>query len=101
MANGDSNVDDDDVMIDTSTGYMLTTVDNPFDPFTQFKEWFSYDTAMGYHTASFLARVAQTSEELSEVDQHQAIQQAIDEIVQENVLGLYRKVLPNRQANQG
>jgi hypothetical protein len=92
MTNGSSEDEENNTTVDTSTGYMLTTVDNPFDPFTQFKEWFAYDTGMGYHTASFLARVAQTSDELSEADQHLAIQQAIDEIVRENVLGLYRKV---------
>lgn len=72
--------------------YMLTTVDNPFSPFTQFDEWFAYDTQRGYHTASFLARIANFSDDLSEADQHVVIQNAIDEIVRFNVLGLYRKV---------
>jgi hypothetical protein len=71
---------------------MLTTVDNPFDPFSQFNEWLAYDTTMGYGTASFLARVAQTSDDLSDADQSLAIQQAIDEIVTENVLGMWKKV---------
>ena len=72
--------------------YMLTTVDNPFDPFTQWDEWFMWDQTAGYHTPGLLARVARTSDELSEADQHLAIQQAIDEVVQENVLGVFRKV---------
>jgi hypothetical protein len=75
--------------------FMLTTVDNPFDPFTQWDEWFAWDQNAGYHTPGFLARVARPSTELSEADQHLAVQQAIDEIVKENVLGLYRKVLRN------
>lgn len=74
------------------TEYMLTTVDNPFNPFTHFKEWFAYDRFLGYNTTSFLARVVKTSDELSEKDQILAIQRGIDEIVEENVLGLYRKV---------
>lgn len=72
--------------------YMLTTVDNPFDPFTQFDEWLAYDTKMGYHSASFLDRIARVSNELSLPDQEQAIQDAIDEIVNENVLGVWKKV---------
>lgn len=71
---------------------MLTTVDNPYDPFTQFDEWLSYDTHAGYHTPSFMARVVVSSDELSEPDQSLAIELAIDEIVKENVLGIYRKV---------
>lgn len=72
--------------------HMLTTVDNPFDPFTQFDDWFAFDTAAGYNTSAFLARVVKTSDELSEADQSQAIEDAIEEIVRENVSGVYRKV---------
>jgi len=72
--------------------HMLTTIDNPFNPHTHFDEWYAVDTALGYHTTSFLARVVKTSDQLSEADQHSAIESAIDEIVQENVLGLYTKV---------
>lgn len=75
--------------------YMLTTVDNPFDPFEQFDEWYAYDTQQGYHTAAFLARITMLSDDLSDADQHVAIQVAIDEIVEVNVLGLYRKVSRN------
>jgi hypothetical protein len=74
------------------TEYMLTTVDNPFDPFTRFDEWFNYDVQMGYNTASFLDRVAKVSNDMSEPDQSIAIQNAIDEIVEENVSGMWRKV---------
>lgn len=72
--------------------FMLTTVDNPYDPFTSWGEWYAFDEAAGYHSTSFLARVTITSDELSELDQAQAVQHAIDEIVKENVLGIYRKV---------
>jgi hypothetical protein len=72
--------------------HMLTTVDNPFDPFTQFDEWLVYDSQSGYETPSFLARIVRTSNELSSADEDLAVEQAIDEIVRENVLGIYRKV---------
>ena len=68
--------------------HMLTTVDNPFNPFTQFDEWYGYDFRQGYNTPSFLARIVRTADGLSEADQDAAI----DEIVTENVLGLYKKV---------
>lgn len=72
--------------------YMLTTVDNPFDPFTQFDEWLNYDHLLGYNSPQLLARIAKLSDELSESDEALAIQQAIDEIVNENVSGMFRKV---------
>jgi hypothetical protein len=72
--------------------YMLTTIDNPFDPFTQFDEWLAYDERSGYHTCGMLDRIAKTSNDLSEPDYEQAIADAIDEIVRENVLGAWIKV---------
>jgi hypothetical protein len=72
--------------------HMLTTVDNPFDPFTQFDEWNRFDEDRGYYTTALLARIVLTSDELSQADQDVAIELGIEEIVQENVLGLYKKV---------
>lgn len=71
---------------------MLTTVDNPFNPFTQFDEWYAFDESMGYHTCSYLARITKSSYELSEADDILAQELAIDEIIKLNVLGIYKKV---------
>jgi len=74
------------------TQHMLTTVDNPYDPVTQFDKWDAWDQANGYHSMSFLARVVITSDELSEADQELALEQGIEEIVRENVTGMYKMV---------
>lgn len=71
---------------------MLTTVDNPFDPFTEWDEWYAFDSRHGYHTPGYLARIVITSEDLSDLDQEQAIERAIDEIIEEHAGGLYKKV---------
>jgi hypothetical protein len=71
---------------------MLTTIDNPFDPFTQFNDWYYWDVRSNYNTSAFLARIANVSDELSETDLNLALEQAIDEIVRENVSGVYKKV---------
>jgi len=70
---------------------MLTTIDNPYSPFTQYADWLAYDEAAHHYTNGALARVVVTSEELSEADQLLATEEAIDLIVRENPLGLYRK----------
>ncbi len=72
--------------------FMLTTLDNPFNPFTHYDEWYNYDETKGYHTCAYLARIAKTSDELSETDEALAIDQAMDEIVGLNILGNYIKV---------
>ena len=79
-------------MSDVIEVYMLTTTDNPYDPFTNYKEWFAWDRRAGYNTPGMLARIAKSSNELSEADQALAIENAIDEIVEENVLGVFKKV---------
>lgn len=71
---------------------MLTTYDNPHDPFDDYDSWYQWDERADYHTPSFLARIAIVSEETSEPDQVLAINQAIDEIVKEDTLAMYRKV---------
>lgn len=37
---------------------MLTTVDNPFNPFDNFEEWFKIDMQFGYNTCALVARIA-------------------------------------------
>lgn len=71
----------------------LTTADNPYDPLDQFVDWWNYDTTMGYHTAAYVARVARTSEELSDSDNQIELLKAIDEIIELNPLIPYVKII--------
>ena len=45
---------------------MLTTFDNPYDPFTQFQQWFLFDAEKGYNSCGIIAPIARTSDELSD-----------------------------------
>lgn len=72
--------------------YMLTTSDNPFNPFTEWDQWFAFDARAGYHTPAYLARVVRSSSELSESDQTIALNEGIDEILEFNLTGNYVKV---------
>ena len=75
---------------------MLTTIDNPFSPFTQWDEWKRYDEDKKYYTCSYLARIAKTSDDLSEADYNKAIDDAIEEIVSLNINGMYTKVYEDK-----
>lgn len=76
----------------TSQQYMVTTIDNPYSPFTQWDEWLALDEAMGYYTPGLLARYTTSSDTLSDVDQSDAINAGIDELIEDNPFGMYRKV---------
>jgi hypothetical protein len=71
---------------------MLTTIDNPHSPFDDFEAWYAFDVESGYHTCAFLARIVNYSDQLSEADQEYAVKIAIDEIIYENVTGVYKRV---------
>lgn len=49
-------------MSETVKEVMLSTSDNPFNPFNQFKEWYAFDLSHGYNTLGYLAAVAETDE---------------------------------------
>ena len=46
--------------------YMLTTIDNPFNPFTNFDDWYAFDTSKGYNTCAYLDRICNSSENFTE-----------------------------------
>lgn len=68
---------------------MLTTVDNPFSPFTQWNDWLRYDRDQGYYTNEYLARIAETDDLLSNEQNEEAIRVAMEEIVNENPTKLW------------
>ena len=72
--------------------FALTTVDNPYDPFDQFDSWLTFDLDQGYNTCAFLARVARTSNSLSDSENEREINRAIDEILKYDFLNLYKRV---------
>lgn len=71
---------------------MITTFDNPFDPFTQFDNWFAYDIEKGYNTCAYLARIAKTSDLLTSKENNDEVERAIDEIITFDPFNMYKKV---------
>ena len=71
---------------------MLTTTDNPYNPFTQFDLWFQFDISKGYNTCALIDRVANTSDELTDKENDKEIENAMKEIAKENILGIYELI---------
>ena len=74
------------------TKTMLTTKDNPFDPFDQFDSWYRFDMDKGYCSCSYLARIARTSDQFTDQENNQEIERAIDEIIKYDFKNIYKKV---------
>lgn len=71
---------------------MLTTVDNPFNPFEQFTSWWLFDIEKGYNSCSRLMRIANLSDDMSSKEEEEEIERAIDEIVKYDFLDVYKKI---------
>lgn len=82
------------------TNCMLTTIDNPFDPFEQFDSWFLYDVEKGYNSCSYLARIAQITDDMTQQEEIVENERAIDEIIMMNPLGIYKKVIKKAPEEQ-
>lgn len=70
----------------------LTTRDNPYDPFEQFVPWFMYDVEKGYNSCDYLARIANTSDLLSDEENDIEVERAIDEIIRIDPMNIYQKI---------
>jgi hypothetical protein len=71
---------------------MLTTIDNPYNPFEDFKNWFLFDVEHGYNSCSYLARITRTSDQFTEKENNEELEHAIDEIIAHDFMNIYIKV---------
>ena len=71
----------------------LTTVDNPYDPIDDFDKWFMFDNDKGYGSCAYLARIAKTSDALTPLENEQALETAIDDIIRLDCTNVYKKVV--------
>lgn len=71
---------------------MLTTVDNPYDPIDDFINWYMFDVEKGYNSCSYLARIAKTSEQFTDLENEEEIERAIDEIIKYDFMNMYVKI---------
>lgn len=72
----------------------ITTADNPYDYFTQFDEWLAYDRVNGYFTLEYLARIVKDAPDLSDEQENEEIELAIDKIIEWNG-EMYKKIYSN------
>lgn len=72
--------------------FMLTTIDNPFNPFEDYKSWLSFDKEKGYDSAERVMRIADIQEGMTDVEENKEIERAIDEIIKYDILNIYQKV---------
>lgn len=80
---------------------MLTTFDNPFNPFDDFTLWLLYDKEKGYNTCERLARIAHLSDDMSQDEIDEETERAMDEIIFYDFLNVYKKVWQEQEPATG
>ena len=78
---------------------MLSTIDNPYNPFDDYVSWLLYDNEHGYNSHCYMMRIAQLTDDMSSAEENEEIERAIDEILEYNPLGIYIKVRKNTKIN--
>lgn len=80
------------VKISDEDKLMLTTIDNPYNPHTDYTLWRQWDETNEYNTESYLARIANELIDL-DVDDDLAIasatNEAINSIIENDPIGVY------------
>ena len=72
--------------------FVINPWDNPWNPFEDFVPWFLFDVERGYNSCGYLARIARTSNQLSDFENNAEIERAIDRIIALDFMHIYRKV---------
>ena len=71
---------------------MLTTIDNPFNPFEDYSSWLMFDKEKGYDSAERLMRIANIFDDMTQKEVNEEIERAIDEIIKYDFMNIYVKV---------
>ena len=71
---------------------MISTFDNPYDPFEDFASWYIYDSSKGYNTCGLLALMCGTSNSFTEEVNDALTEEAIDSIIKNDFLHIYKKI---------
>lgn len=70
--------------------FALTTSDNPFDVFTNFRSWWNFDHQKNYKTSEILAATSQVTDALGEAYEKKLLVDKMQDIVRVNASGMHK-----------
>ena len=79
------------------TEIMLTTFDNPFNPFDNFDSWLLFDKEKGYDSCERLARLLQITDDMSQVEIERERIRAIDRLIELDFTNTFTRVTRSAQ----
>ena len=70
-----------DEEVKDTTEFLITTIDNPFNPFTQSDEWYNFDKTYGHNTYQLIARFGNFTPDMTEEEEKEEYLFAINKIL--------------------
>ena len=70
----------------------ITTLDNPFDYFEEFTSWNSFDVEKGYNTCSYVARLVELTDDMTQKEENEEVERIIDSIILNDPRPIYKKI---------
>lgn len=70
----------------------ITTIDNPFNPFEDFTSWLMFDIEKGYYSCNKVARLVNLKSDMTEKEEYEEIERAINRLIEIDPLDIYIKV---------
>ena len=71
---------------------MLTTFDNPYDPFEEFTLWLMFDKEKGYDTCERMMRFANITEDMTQKEIDEEVERAMDKLIELDFTNTFKKV---------
>lgn len=68
----------------------ITTIDNPFNPFEDFASWYDFDMEKGYCSCQRVARLANVTDDMSEVEMEVETERATRRLVEIDPLDIFQ-----------
>ena len=86
--------DDTNVELEVSSDeeLVLTTIDNPYNPKTDYEKWRRWDVDNGYNTEEYLARITDVPDDIDMDDDAEIIKltnRAVQDILKNDLLNVY------------
>lgn len=83
------------MMETTDEELMITTIDNPYNPKTEYDKWRQYDMDNGHNTEEFIARLVDMEDDFDVDDElkvNELTNKVIQDIINLDVIGTYTLV---------
>ena len=72
--------------------YLLTTIDNPYNPFEDFSKWDAFDREKGHFTCDLIARLSQISDDMTQREEEAEYDRVAEFIIYHDPHDKYKKI---------